>query len=176
MPDIGTLGEQVVAEWLQTQGWVILHHRWRCRWGEIDLIAQQEDRGKEGARENHPGTFSSLLAFVEVKTRSKGNWDADGALAITPQKQAKIWRTAELFLAEHPDFANLPCQFDVALVNCQRLSQHSRHKDTVSSLLPGAIDKAIQVPPVQLGQPVLVAEYQLILQHYIQSAFESISG
>ena len=47
MPDIGELGEQLVAGWLQTQDWVILHHRWRCRWGEIDLIAQRDTREKD---------------------------------------------------------------------------------------------------------------------------------
>ena len=238
MPDIGELGEQLVAEWLQTQGWVILHHRWRCRWGEIDLIARQEDRairgerkqGREGDtklrsnvverrdkedkgdkgdkedkgervlstnatsyeweqsltnlernRQLHPSvtpspsppfSHSPTVAFVEVKTRSRGNWDADGLLAITPSKRTKLWQTAELFLSEHPDLANLPCRFDVALVNCQRISQRSRRHDTNSSSLLEVPGKAIQVPPVQLGQPVLVAGYQLILQDYIQSAFD----
>lgn len=194
MPDIGELGEQLVAEWLQTQGWVILYHRWRCRWGEIDLIARQEDRerrgereqGREGEWENslanletnrqlHPSlplSPSATVAFVEVKTRSRGNWDADGLLAITPSKQAKLWQTAELFLSEHPDLANLPCRFDVALVNCQRVSQRSRRHDTNSPPLPEILGKSIQVLPVQLGQPVSVAGYQLILQDYIQSAFE----
>ncbi|HAX80139.1 MAG TPA: hypothetical protein DCY88_30965, partial [Cyanobacteria bacterium UBA11372] len=37
--DIGILGEDFVASWLQAQGWTILHRRWRCRWGELDIIA-----------------------------------------------------------------------------------------------------------------------------------------
>jgi Holliday junction resolvase-like predicted endonuclease len=71
-PNVGELGEQLVAEWLQTQDWVILHHRWRCRWGEIDLIAQrtlaQQQASHKGQKNN--SSLDTLLAFVEVKTRS----------------------------------------------------------------------------------------------------------
>jgi putative endonuclease len=200
--NVGELGEQLVAGWLKTQDWVILHHRWRCRWGEIDLIAcsgarergsnTQREQHTEGATEqgrgeatenfvanletnqqiNSPCPSSPLLAFVEVKTRSSGNWDADGLLAITPQKQAKLWQTAQLFLAERPDLANLPCRFDVALVSYQRLSQRSRRNDTALSHSSTAIGKAIKFSRVQLGQPTVVAGYRLILQDYIQSAFD----
>src|SRR4028119_476211 len=166
-PNIGELGEYLVAEWLQAQSWVILHHRWRCRWGEIDLIAQRYSAQQE--------TLLPRLAFVEVKTRSQGNWDADGLLAITPPKQAKLWRTAQPFLAERPDLANLPCRFDVALVSCQRLSQPSHlewFELSDSSASSAEIAKTTNVVSVQLGQPVLMTGYQLILQDYIQAAFD----
>ncbi|HEY9740742.1 MAG TPA: YraN family protein [Coleofasciculaceae cyanobacterium] len=163
-PNIGELGEYLVAEWLQAQSWVILHHRWRCRWGEIDLIAQRYSAQQE--------TLLPRLAFVEVKTRSRGNWDADGLLAITPPKQAKLWRTAELFLAERPDLASFPCRFDVALVRCDRISQQSGHNETNLSPSAAPIDKTIQVPSVQLGQPIVVAGYRFMLQDYIESAFD----
>lgn len=184
---VGELGERLVAGWLQQQNWVILHHRWHCRWGEIDLIARQNPvqdemvRGEERSmtlplspqpathRLHKPST--ALLAFVEVKTRSRGNWDADGRLALTSSKQTKLWRTASTFLAKYPNFANLPCRFDVALVRCQRVAQGSPNKNAdLSSAAVG--DKLVQVPPMQLGQPILMAGYQLTLQDYIQSAFE----
>jgi putative endonuclease len=103
-PDIGVLGEDFIAQWLQSSDWKILHRRWRCPWGEIDLIASNCD----------------ALTFVEVKTRSAGSWDAGGLLAITPQKQAKIWKTAQSFLAANQEFADYTCRFDVALVYCQK--------------------------------------------------------
>ncbi|MBD1805214.1 YraN family protein [Microcoleus sp. FACHB-SPT15] len=177
---IGELGERLVAWWLQTQNGVVLHHRWHCRWGEIDLIVQRHpiEGGEKSSRDRKSPakakTFlpsHSFLSFVEVKTRSQRNWDADGLLAITPSKQAKLWQTAQLFLAEHPDLANRPCQFDVALVSCQRLSPRLRRDETDTSA-SSTIDKAIAFPQVQLGQPVQVAGYRLCLHDYIESAFD----
>ncbi len=155
---IGELGEQLVACWLRSQGWVILHHRWRCRWGEIDLIARHS--GRESP------TDSSYLAFIEVKTRSRGNWDAGGLLTITPAKQQKLWRTAQLFLSRQPELAHLPCRFDVALVRCQ---------GTPSASQPIVTHQHESLPPVRLGQPILVGGYWLILQDYIPAAFSEFS-
>ncbi len=194
-PNVGELGEQLVAGWLQTQNFGILHHRWRCRWGEIDLIAysgagerfrskgasEQGDRGEGFTQLGNkltPHLFSSplaaspLLAFVEVKTRRRGNWDADGLLAITQQKQAKLWQTAQLFLAENPDLANLPCRFDVALVSCQSTSQRFHCKETDLSASATGRSQLAKAPAIELGQPILVPGYRLILQDYIQSAFD----
>lgn len=146
-PDIGVLGEDLVAQWLQSTGWIILHRRWRCRWGEIDIIARE-------ARE----CSLPLLIFVEVKTRSRGNWDAGGILAITPQKQAKLWQTAQWFLGNYPEYVDYPCRFDAALVFCQRLSKNQ--------------NKLAETLNIQLGQAIAHSGYQLILKEYIPSAFE----
>jgi putative endonuclease len=97
---IGDRGEILVAQLLQTNGWQILETQWRCRWGELDLIACDRQ----------------WLLFVEVKTRSDRNWDADGSLAITTKKQIKIIKAASIFLERNPDLAKLACRFDVALV------------------------------------------------------------
>ncbi|MBT9315086.1 YraN family protein [Leptothoe spongobia] len=109
--DLGIHGEQLVENWLTQQGWSILYRRWHCRWGELDLVAQ-------GYNAQGGKLSSQMLAFIEVKTRSRGNWDLDGLLSITPTKQNKLWRTARLFLARHPHLAQLPCRLDVALVSC----------------------------------------------------------
>ncbi|MGF1486031.1 MAG: YraN family protein [Prochloraceae cyanobacterium] len=139
MAKIGELGEKLVACWLKTQGSIVLHNRWYCRWGEIDLIARS----------------SQSLRFVEVKTRKLDNWDAGGLLAIDSQKQAKISQTAAFFLSKYPELADCPCQFDVALV----------------SYKPSKIISQFQ-KSFELGKPVFWQGYQLILQDYIEAAFD----
>ena len=106
--DTGTLGEDLVARWLENQGWEILERRWRCRWGELDIIAMEK--------------ISPMLVFVEVKTRRRRNWDGDGLLSITESKQEKLSLAAEVFLSDRPHLADYPCRFDVALVRYRLLS------------------------------------------------------
>ena len=108
--ELGNWGEQLVCEWLIRKNCKILHRQWHSRFGEIDLIA----RGRSGQGKLR----SEMLAFIEVKTRSQGNWDADGLLALTRSKQKKIRTTARYFLVRHPYLSELPCRFDVALVTC----------------------------------------------------------
>jgi len=79
-------------------------------------------------------------------------------LAVTPQKQAKLLRAASMFLAEHPQFENLPCRFDVALVRGQKLSH---------VVAPPPANQALN-----LNQPIIIAPYRLTLQHYLVAAFE----
>jgi putative endonuclease len=152
---IGTLGEQLVQAWLNQQGWEILSHQYRCRWGEIDLIARKTADSKP----------ESTVIFVEVKTRKKRNWDEDGLLAITATKQAKLIKSAQTFLSDRPQLADFPCRFDVALVRCDRLTVDNSSQDSRSITPESSF-------PTALGQPVQWKGYQLILQSYIQSAFE----
>lgn len=144
---IGAWGEAIVARWLECRGWEILHRRWHCRWGELDLIARS----------------SQTLAFVEVKTRGDSNWDADGLLAITPQKQAKLRQTAELFLSKHPEFAEFPCRFDAAIVCHRPLPPSSTPAE------PSAIPTQ-----VSLGEPFVLANRQWTFQLYLESAFDAV--
>ena len=158
--DTGMLAEMLVAQWLTLQGWKILQRRWQCRWGELDLVAYSESIAAQ------PQSLESPLIFVEVKARSTGNWDENGLMAITTQKQAKLWQAAKLFLSDYPDLAELPCRFDVALVYRQPMRQVS------SSMSLGEVD-SIELPAsIEFGQPVTIAGYCLTLQHYICNAFE----
>lgn len=120
---LGLLGENLVADWLVEQGWEILQRRWRCRWGELDLVALAgQGETKFIPSDPRVQTLEPTLIFVEVKTRRGGNWDADGMLAVSPTKQAKLWQAAELFLSEHPEWVQYPCRFDVALVKYEPLN------------------------------------------------------
>ncbi|BAZ13561.1 hypothetical protein NIES4071_54000 [Calothrix sp. NIES-4071] len=143
-PDIGTLGEDFVAQYLTDNGWKILHRRWKSgRRGEIDIIAECENT-----------TTDLTLAFVEVKTRSAGNWDSGGRDAVELCKQTKCARAAQMFLAEHPDKENYTCRFDVAIVSCERKSKRAPSTDRISVQKSG---------------------YYLTLQEYIIAAFDAPS-
>ena len=167
-PDLGQLGEQWVAQWLQRRGWRLLAQRWHCRWGELDLVmgraiapgdptdaADQSDQWPQAEQAEQAEQYAAI-AFVEVKTRRDRGWDEAGKLAITPQKQAKLWKAAELFLAEHPQWAEVPCGFDVALVQGVKLA--------------GAVD----VSQIDGETTVIAQGYRLTLVEYLQNAFTII--
>lgn len=140
--DIGTLGETFVAEWLQAKGNVILHRQWKCKSGELDLVVQTKD---------------AILAFVEVKTRSRRNWDNNGLFAVTASKQRKLSIAAQLFLVKHPQWAEFPCRFDVALVQYQSQSKRRSQLSSVTS------------PPRFIK---VMGGYQFTLHDYLQNAFD----
>jgi putative endonuclease len=117
---IGTQGENLVADWLVTKQAVVLQRRWRKRSAEVDLIAQKAD-----------GT----LLFIEVKTRSAGNWDRGGLLAIDRRKQQKIILGAHLFLGCYPELSGCNCRFDVALVRHGESAEIPTREDFYSQRL-----------------------------------------
>ncbi|NJM57245.1 MAG: YraN family protein [Synechococcales cyanobacterium RU_4_20] len=183
---LGQLGEALVAEWLEAQGVKILHRRWHCRWGELDLVALLPEAlpCKALASATQPTGSPLVLAFIEVKTRSRDNWDEGGLLAITPSKQRKIWHSARLYLAQYPRFANFPCRCDVALVGSQRLKKEIAKKETGKQEITKkktALSLAVQdhepqqenpKRPPTLGQPIQRGDYRLTLQHYLADAFQ----
>ena len=177
----GQLGEQLVAEWLKSQGWSIVALRWHCPWGEIDVIAQGQSitgltqSGLQRSFEsianpkNRPRTIVDTLAFVEVKTRNFRNWDQGGAQAITAQKCQKLWQTAEVFLGKFPQFAQRNCRFDVALVTCEPLK-----RSTNSHLNPVNPAQDLAKISIEIGKTIVSEGYELTLQRYLSNAFEGI--
>ncbi len=112
----GAWGEDQAAEYLQKQGYAVLCRNYHSRYGEIDLIAQKD----------------SIIAFVEVKTRSK---DAlySAAEAVTPAKQRKIILTALNYLEEYN--ADFQPRFDVCEVY---LTQNRRRRSAEINYLEDA--------------------------------------
>ncbi|CAJ1583967.1 YraN family protein [[Mycobacterium] wendilense] len=81
---VGALGEQRAVEHLQGLGLRILARNWRCRWGELDVIALESD--------------SDTVVFVEVKTRT-GDGYGGLAEAVPPDKVRRLRRLAGVWLA-----------------------------------------------------------------------------
>ena len=96
---LGAWGEATAAEYLRRKHYKIGAVNYRCRVGEIDLIAQ---KGRE-------------LAFVEVKLRRNANF-AEPREQVTAAKQRRILLAARHFLAQHPESGEHYCRFDVAEV------------------------------------------------------------
>lgn len=81
---LGALGEERAVEYLRAQGLRIVARNWRCRYGELDVIAAEA---------------TDTVVFVEVKTRT-GDGFGGLAQAVTPQKVRRLRRLAGLWLAE----------------------------------------------------------------------------
>lgn len=101
----GSHYEAQVAAFLQKQGMMILEKNYRCRSGEIDLIARD---GK-------------YLVFIEVKYRS--NRQAGTALeAINWQKATQVRHVAAIYLYQKRYPENTPVRFDAAGVDGDRIT------------------------------------------------------
>lgn len=99
--DLGKRGEQKVAEWLFARSFAILHHNYRTKTGEVDVIARKGD----------------LIVFVEVKTRSAAYFNT--STVITYSKQQKIGRAAQDFILKNKLFNHI-LRFDVATLIDQK--------------------------------------------------------
>ena len=95
----GTEYEEKAAAALARSGYQILERNFRCRQGEIDIIAR--DRG--------------YLVFVEVKYRTT---EAAGGprYAVDLKKQRRISRTALYYLYRNGLSEDTPCRFDVVVI------------------------------------------------------------
>ena len=81
---LGRWGEALTADYLRKQGYEVVASGWRCRFGEIDLIAQNRE----------------YLCFVEVKLRRNDAHGTAGSF-VDFRKQGRLHTSAELYLAEH---------------------------------------------------------------------------
>lgn len=90
----GAWGEALAAQYLQKKRYKIIATNYRCRFGEIDLIAANRE----------------YLAFVEVKLR-KSDAFANAFEYVDKHKQERLRTTAEIYLSQNP--TELQPRFDV---------------------------------------------------------------
>ena len=95
---VGKAGEDFVANYLRSQGYIIIKRNWRdSRYGELDIVAENRE----------------CIAFVEVKTRQKNSL-VSGIEAVDVYKQQRTKNAANTFMRRLR--TNLPPRIDVAEV------------------------------------------------------------
>lgn len=92
---IGQLSETMAADYLTGKGFILLERNFGNKFGEIDIIAQDQD----------------TLVFVEVKAKTGITYGPPEEM-ITPGKLAKIRHIADLYLKDQ----KLPCRIDVMAI------------------------------------------------------------
>ena len=94
---LGSRGEDYACRYLLGQGYAIVQRNFRCRMGEIDIIASK----------------NNILCFIEVKTRASVRYGRP-VEAVTKAKQQKIYRCAEYYLQTQGISQSMPVlSFDV---------------------------------------------------------------
>lgn len=92
----GAAAEELAAVFLEGQGLRIVERNYRCRFGEIDLVARS----------------GAVLVFIEVRAR-KSEAFGGAAGSITTAKRRRLVAAARHYLAKHR--VSRACRFDVVL-------------------------------------------------------------
>jgi putative endonuclease len=95
---VGKAGEEAAVQYLLQRGYSILQRNYRCRFGEIDLIARD----------------GGTLAFIEVKTRRSQRF-GPAASAVTFEKQRHLIKASQMYMTQMKRAYEL-CRFDVVAV------------------------------------------------------------
>lgn len=108
--EIGLEAERLAGEHLVHSGYQIRNRNWRCRSGELDLVAE------------HNG----VLVIVEVRSRTQSGRFGTPEEAIHPRKQQQVRETAQVYLFRHQLY-EMRIRFDAVTVlfdregNCARI-------------------------------------------------------
>jgi putative endonuclease len=97
---IGQEAELAVEKMLCSAGLQIMERNYRCKLGEIDIIAREVVKQR------------TTLVFVEVRKRSHGCFGS-GLDSVDYRKQKKLLRTASFYLLAKKFFDQYPCRFDI---------------------------------------------------------------
>jgi len=94
--EIGKEAEQAVVTLLKNSGLQIIECNYRCKLGEIDIVARDKQ----------------TVVFIEVRRRSHGQYGS-GFDSVDYRKQQKLIRTAQAYLQKRKLFDQHPCRFDI---------------------------------------------------------------
>ena len=97
--DFGKTGEDLACRELEHRGYAIVARRYRCRLGELDIIARDGE----------------TVVFVEVKTRHDRAF-GQAAEAVGFVKRRRMARLAMDYVLRH-HLTNRPCRFDVVAIH-----------------------------------------------------------
>lgn len=97
--DIGSEYEDLAVAYLKAEGYEIVQRNFRCRMGEIDVIAKKD----------------GYLRFVEVKYR-KDSQKGEPGEAVDRRKQKKICKTASFYLLTQQFREDFQVCFDVVTI------------------------------------------------------------
>ena len=93
--EVGAKGEKLAAKFLKRKGYRIIHRNYKCKLGEIDIVAEQD----------------RTIVFVEVKTRRTQEFGPP-QYAITAAKKGQISRVAMFYIRDRK-LVDQSCRFDV---------------------------------------------------------------
>ncbi len=82
----GEKGEELAALYLTDEGYRIIERNYRCRFGEIDIVAEEND----------------TLVFVEVRAKSGRSFGTPEE-SVTAAKKERLITTALTYLTTHED-------------------------------------------------------------------------
>ncbi len=92
----GFISEQQACNFLKNKGLKLITHNYRCLYGEIDLIMQEND----------------VLVFIEVRLRNHKDY-GNALESIDSRKQQKLLKSAMHYLQKHHLLDEVDCRFDV---------------------------------------------------------------
>ncbi|MGB9594865.1 MAG: YraN family protein [Candidatus Poribacteria bacterium] len=106
---VGNKGESIAEDYLKQKGYKIIQKNYRCRFGEIDIIAKDQD----------------TIVFVEVRTKQNDNFGSPQD-SITPAKIEKISKTSLSFIQEKK-FAGFSYRFDFIAITFSQGKPNIEH-------------------------------------------------
>ena len=117
--DTGRIGERLARAHLEARGYAVIATNYRCRWGEVDLVARD----------------GPVWAFVEVRTR-RSNAYGGPEESVTPAKMERLTLAAQDYLAQHTaNTAEIQWRIDLIAVRLgpNRSVQSIRHLPNIAA-------------------------------------------